>query len=121
VISNDGLVSISPSEARHVLWHFRQPGGLEPGSFTQALIAAMAAADPRNLALLRLGFPGYADAVKVAMGSAQGIAGLQRAAGVTLCDRCKGSGYVPLEVPVLVNGSVRHLDTCPDCRGRGAR
>jgi hypothetical protein len=74
---------VTPEIAAHVLWHFEgsyKDGALEPGSFTQRLIAAIAAADPQNRGLLSLGFPGYALAVTVAQDVDEGMAMLQEIA-----------------------------------------
>ena len=113
----DTEVRIDRMEARHVLWHFREPGGIEPGSFVAALIAAMAAADPGNLARLGAGFPGYAAAMALALEDRDGVTRLQEIAGVTLCPTCGGAGTVQLDPPELEDGHLHHLRTCPDCRG----
>ena len=115
----DTQMLIKPMEARHVLWHFRQPGGIEPGSFVTKLLEAMAAADPMNLRRLGVGFPGYGLAMTWALNDLQGFARLQRVAGVTLCGTCEGAGSVALDPPVLQDGHLRSLGQCPDCRGRG--
>jgi hypothetical protein len=113
-------VIIDRMEARHVLWHFREPGGIEPGNFVTALLAAMAAADPGNLRRLASGFPGYAAGMALAMQTRDGIEILQARAGVQLCPTCTGAGHVQLTEPVMEGGHLRYLATCPDCRGRGA-
>lgn len=57
---------ITADIAGQVLWHFGidTPGRRRPGSFSAALLAAIAAADPGNQARLALGFPGYVVAVQ---------------------------------------------------------
>lgn len=70
---------ISPEEAAHVLHHFDE-GGYRPGKFTGLLVEAMAAADPVNLAKLRVVFPGYGAAVRGARDDLGGIDALKRIA-----------------------------------------
>lgn len=55
---------ITPETARHVLWHWGQPGGYQPGSFTQSLMCTIDRADYVNTALLRTIYPGYVIALK---------------------------------------------------------
>jgi hypothetical protein len=71
-----GVQTIDAETASHVLHHFGE-GGMKPGSFTTPLIQAIAAADPRNLALLALGFPALVAAVRLAMRQDDGIATLR--------------------------------------------
>jgi hypothetical protein len=82
---------VTPEQAAHVLWHFSQqaePGlAMEPGSFVQALIVAIAAADPQNRGRLSLGFPGYAWAVTVAQDVDDGMERLREVARMMLADR----------------------------------
>lgn len=61
-----GSKTITPDIAGQVLWHFGSPQGRRPGSFAQALLLAITAADPTNQARLALGFPGYVAAVQMA-------------------------------------------------------
>ena len=106
--------------ARQVLWHFREPGGMEPGEFIKALLTAMARADPMNLRRLGLGYPGYALAMSMAQNTDFGIAWLQEAAGVSVCAECKGGGMISAALPgVDSDHAVRHLEPCRACRGRG--
>lgn len=113
-------IDIGAREAAHVLWHFREPGGVEPGNFVAKLIDAIAAADPGNRRRLGLAFPGYAVAVELALGDGSGIRVLQAIAGVTLCGDCSGTGMVRLGTPqVDAGGTTRFLDPCGTCRGRG--
>lgn len=51
--------------ARNLLYHYGQPGGWEPGSFTTALIRAMEAADSHNLDRLCQAFPEFTKAVVI--------------------------------------------------------
>jgi hypothetical protein len=76
--------SITPEIARHALWHFGQDGGAQPGSFTQHLMNAIAAADPANRARMRAAFPEYVDAMELAFNTMSGIACLQEAARADL-------------------------------------
>lgn len=55
---------ITPETARHVLWHWGQPGGYQPGSFTQSLMCTIDRADNVNAALLRTIYPGLVIALK---------------------------------------------------------
>jgi hypothetical protein len=75
-----GSKEITPDIAGQVLWHFDQPRGRKPGSFAQALLAAVCAADPENRARLALGFPGYVVAVQLAQGQPEGMGELHRIA-----------------------------------------
>lgn len=65
-------VPVGPDTAAHVLWHYRQIG-YPPGSFTAALIAAIAAADPNNRRLLARAFPDYVRAVDIITGDPAGV------------------------------------------------
>jgi hypothetical protein len=76
-VSADG---ITPEQAAHVLAHFGCPGGYAAGGFTTDLIAVMCRADPANLAMLCLGFPGYVRAVRLARDTTGGVARLQEIA-----------------------------------------
>lgn len=70
--------------ARHVLWHYGSGGGVRPGSFVTALLAAIAAADVINRVRLAQAFPVYVAACHVAERTEGGVAELQRmAAGET--------------------------------------
>lgn len=61
--------------ARNLLYHYGQPGGWEPGSFTTALIRAMEAADQGNRAKLLNAFPEFFPAITIL-----GIEGSERLA-----------------------------------------
>lgn len=76
--------TIPAETARHVLWHYGQDGGHQPGSFTQRLMEAFAAADMVNTAKLANAYPDYAAAFIAANLDPDGIASLQRIAGVVV-------------------------------------
>lgn len=65
---------VSVMVAQHVLWHFGDRElGLEPGHFTQRLLATMSAADSENRAKLAQVFPDVAHAFHSAQQEAWGI------------------------------------------------
>ncbi|SDN18814.1 hypothetical protein [Streptomyces wuyuanensis] len=66
---------ISPETARHVLWHWGRPGGVQPGSFTQSLMVTIDRADYVHTALLRTIYPALVAALKD--GNADTVAKLQ--------------------------------------------
>lgn len=70
---------ITPTIAQHVLWHYGEPG-MEPGSFTKALIALIARADPHNRRRLATAAPGYVAACNWAEATDGGIADLRKIA-----------------------------------------
>lgn len=72
--------TISSETTRHVLWHFGQPGGWRPTSFTQHLMAAIETADARNQAILRAVYPALSEAVHLARYDEEGLTKLQRIA-----------------------------------------
>lgn len=72
--------TIPVETARHVMWHFGQAGGAQPGSFTQRLLEAFAAADMVNTAKLAGAYPDYAAAFVAAQLDPDGIANLLRIA-----------------------------------------
>ncbi|MFE2485975.1 hypothetical protein ACFXGR_22295 [Streptomyces mirabilis] len=74
--------TIPAETARHVLWHFGADGGWQPGSYTQRLMDAFAAADMTHTAKLANEYPDYAAAFMAAQYDPDGIANLQRIAGV---------------------------------------
>ncbi|WP_406325235.1 hypothetical protein [Streptomyces niveus] len=80
---------IDPETARHALWHYGANGGYQPGSFTQRLMEAMDAADIDNFHILAGVYPALGAAVAAAKHDPNGIAELQRIAGVR-CSRCWG-------------------------------
>jgi len=75
------LVVIPSTVAAHVLWQFGdREKGMEPGSFTTFLLAAMTNADQSNLGRLRSGFPEYAAAFELAARRDDGMEHLRRIA-----------------------------------------
>lgn len=80
---------IPPDVAAHVLAFYGKDGGKQPGSFTEYLIHAISHADMVNTAKLAELYPDYVTAVTAAQYDPDGIAALQRAAGIKLrCVRC---------------------------------
>lgn len=76
---------VTAKDANDVLFHYYGPnyvGLMEPGSFVRALVRAMTAADPGNLARLAVGFPGLAAAVQIAAGRNDGVRRLRVVAGL---------------------------------------
>jgi hypothetical protein len=67
-----------PHIAAHVLWHFHQPGGQEPGDFTKHLLEAIARADPDNTARLVFGFAAYVGAFHLVSDDRDGVEVLTR-------------------------------------------
>lgn len=57
-------VEVTREDAQHVLWHYGHPAGVQPGSFTEQLVAAALKADPANQARLQEGFPSLVAAVQ---------------------------------------------------------
>ncbi|MEU6552048.1 hypothetical protein ABZ915_17455 [Streptomyces sp. NPDC046915] len=86
--------TISAETARHVLWHYGAEGGYQPGSFTQRLMEAVAAADVVHTARLRVVYPELVDAMVLACTYRDGITRLKEAAGIKAaplrCTRCQG-------------------------------
>jgi len=72
--------TVTTEEARHVLHFFGVAGGIEPGSFTAALLSAISKADSSNRAKLSQAFPGYVRAMSAAQNFSGGIEGLQAVA-----------------------------------------
>jgi streptomycin 6-kinase len=59
---------VTPEQAREVLWTYGAlRDGLQPGTFTQHLIAAIAHADERNRRVLAAAYPGLSAAVHTAL------------------------------------------------------
>lgn len=80
--ADDAAGHVQPEHANAVLFHYGPTTGLmEPGSFVQALITAIARADPYNRARLGLGFPGYVAAVRLAEGRMDGMERLHAICG----------------------------------------
>ena len=75
---NTDTPTITAETARHVLWHWGQPGGAQPGSFTQKLMQAIDSADRINTELLRVVYPALVAALKD--GNPNTVANLQRIA-----------------------------------------
>lgn len=73
--------AITEETARHVLWHYGRPGGIQPGLGTQRLMQAIDAADLANVERLRLGFPELVAAMLAAKYDRDGIDRLQQTAG----------------------------------------
>lgn len=74
---------ISSETARHVLWHYGNPQGYRPGSFTQKLMEAIDAADVVHTARLRSAYPDMVDAMTLAANERDGIAQLTAIANGT--------------------------------------
>lgn len=73
---------ITKDTARHVLWHYGRKGGMQPGRGTESLMVAIDAADMVTVEKLRLGFPELVGAMLAAKNDMDGIARLQKIAGV---------------------------------------
>lgn len=78
----DTAPTIPQETARHVLWFYGQDGGIQPGTFTEHLITTVDSADMDNTALLANAYPSLVAAVIAAKLDPNGIAALQRIAGV---------------------------------------
>ncbi|MBT2226255.1 hypothetical protein [Nonomuraea sp. NEAU-A123] len=75
---------ITAEQARHVLFHFRSPGGFQGGDYTTDLVNLIARSSPTNRARFAEGFAGYVSAVNLAQHVEGGTAKLQAiAAGKT--------------------------------------
>lgn len=74
--------TISTETARHVLWLFGRKGGVQPGSFTQRLMAAIDVADVLNQQKIANEYPDLVAAIRMAGNDDTGIATLQQIAGV---------------------------------------
>lgn len=68
---------ITPEVAAHVLHHFGEPGGMEPGSYVRDLILLIARADPQRRRRLALAEPAYVLAVSLAQDAADGVKALK--------------------------------------------
>jgi len=77
------MAQISAETARHVLFHYGRPGGWRPGRFTQLLMEAIDAADAVHKARLRAAYPELVDAMNLAANQPDGVARLQKAAGLS--------------------------------------
>jgi hypothetical protein len=75
--------NISKADAQHVLFFFGN-GGVQPGSFTTALLEAMARADSANFTELALAFPGICAAWRLATKSDDGVEVLREIANEKL-------------------------------------
>ncbi|MFE3202139.1 hypothetical protein [Embleya sp. NPDC059237] len=78
-MTHDEDVTITSTEAGHVVWFYRPPG-LKPGPFAQGLITLIDMAGYENRRRLAAAFPGYAAAVHLARNDPKGIAKLERIA-----------------------------------------
>lgn len=58
---------------RHVLYYFGDEKGWEPGGFTLLILRAMQKADPLNFLRLSVAFPEEAKAMRLVLGSTEGI------------------------------------------------
>ncbi|MFI8462035.1 hypothetical protein [Kitasatospora sp. NPDC085464] len=76
----DPAITISPETARHVLWHYDQPGGARPSTHTRHLLMALATCYPGHYARLALGCPEQAAAMWLAANTQDGTARLQAVA-----------------------------------------
>ncbi|MFD3568497.1 hypothetical protein [Streptomyces sp. NPDC058667] len=74
--------TISAETARHVLWLFGRQGGVQPGTFTQRLMAAIDAADVLNKQKIANEYPALVAAIRMAGNDDNGIATLQQIAGI---------------------------------------
>lgn len=94
-------ITIPPETARHVLWHYGHPGGWQPGSFTQRLMAAFDAADIDNAGILAGAYPEMGAAMIAAKHDPDGIDRLQAiAAGENVepkasASQCPESLFIP--------------------------
>jgi len=73
---------ITEETARHVLWHYGAPGGIQAGRGTETLLVAIDAADMVTVEKLRLGFPELVAAMLTAKNDMDGIDRLKKNAGV---------------------------------------
>jgi hypothetical protein len=64
---------VTPGIAKHVLWHFGQKAGVQPGRFMQLLLEAIAIADEDNERLLKASYPGLVFAVRMAQRETYGV------------------------------------------------
>jgi hypothetical protein len=80
--------TISAETARHVLWHYGQKGGCQPGSFTQRLMETIDAADITNVEILRGAYPELVAAMLAAKLDPDGVDRLKRAAALVFI-RCR--------------------------------
>ena len=67
------MSGVTPVQAAHVLWHFRDPRGYRPGSFIEKLLDAIGAADHMNRFQLFTAFPGYVTAWEMGARQANGL------------------------------------------------
>lgn len=103
---------ITEDTARHVLWHYGQDGGMQPGSYTERLMETIDAADVVNAEILRGAYPELVAAMLTAKNDIGGVEQLQQIAGGIRCIRCKdtdgpfgGSPQQPLCEPCLKVGA----------------
>ncbi|MGW9238167.1 hypothetical protein ACWGRL_05425 [[Kitasatospora] papulosa] len=72
---------ITEETARHVLWHYGRPGGIQPGSYTERLMEAIDAADVVNAEKLRAAYPELVSAMLTAKNDMDGVKSLREIAG----------------------------------------
>lgn len=76
------IAGLDREAALAVLWHFGDPAGRQPGTFTEHLLQAMSYADLDNQARLVAAFPELGAAFLAAKTARDGIERLRDAAGV---------------------------------------
>lgn len=101
---NTETPTIPAETARHVLWHWGQPGGCQPGSFPQKLMQAIDSADRINTEMLRVVYPGLVAALK---DGRYGVDQLQ-AIAAPRCTRCTNDDG-PFTPAGLCEGCARPL------------
>jgi hypothetical protein len=75
-------ITINVETARHVLFHYGADGGFRPGRFTVLLMQTIDAADVTHTARLAGAYPELVAAMAIAANREDGIARLQRIAGL---------------------------------------
>ncbi|MEU8717512.1 hypothetical protein [Streptomyces sp. NPDC048663] len=75
-------LTIDVETARHVLFHYGKDGGFRPGRFTELLMQTIEAADVVHTARLAGAYPELSAAMAIAANREDGIARLQRIAGI---------------------------------------
>jgi hypothetical protein len=68
------MAILTQEVCRHVLWYYGAEGGVQPGSFTQALMQAIKTADGGNKAKLVQVFPEYVAALELPIELLQAVA-----------------------------------------------
>ena len=85
---NTETPAIPVETARHVLWHYGQDGGWQPGSFTQKLMQAIDSADHVNTEILRTAYPALVAAMFMAGNDRNGIEQLKKITEQIACADC---------------------------------